>query len=82
MGSSVSAGFPKKNANDFPGEDTSIYEYSAVTDNNGHVFFEQLHPGDYYVYAKGYDLIWADTVIGKKNFRLVTSSRLNLPVSE
>jgi hypothetical protein len=74
--------FLKKNANDFPGEDTSIYEYSTLTDNNGSALFDQLHPGNYYVYAKGYDLIWADTVIGKKNIRLVTSTRLTLPVSE
>ncbi len=54
----------KPNATSFPGYDTSNYEIHSKADNDGNVVFDQLHPGNYYLYAKGYDLIWGDTVVG------------------
>lgn len=72
----------KKNAVVFPGEDTSLYESGLTTDEAGKAVFESLHPGDYFVFIKGYDSIWGDTVIGKKSLRIVSDSQVTVPVSE
>ena len=47
----------KKNATDFPGKDTSLYEFKGITDGYGKYTFEKLFPGDYYLYVSGFDSI-------------------------
>jgi hypothetical protein len=54
----------KKNATDFPGHDSSIYEFKGQADGYGKYTFEKLYPGSYYLYASGYDAIWGDNVHG------------------
>ncbi len=54
----------KRNATEFPGNDTSVYEYSGVADSYGKYTFENLYPGNYFVYAAGFDNIWGDNVAG------------------
>jgi hypothetical protein len=54
----------KKNATEFPGTDSTIYEFSGRTDGYGKITFENLFPGKYYVYASGYDAVWGSNVIG------------------
>lgn len=54
----------KSNCTVFPGKDTLAYDFHLQTDNDGFVEFLRLHPGNYFVYSSGYDMIWGDTVIG------------------
>lgn len=54
----------KKNATQWPGQDISQYDLHKQTDIDGMATFSNLGPGNYYVYATGYDVIWGDTVIG------------------
>lgn len=60
----------KMNTREFPGEDSTSYDFHGLCDNEGKVRFEQLYPGDYFVYIKGYDMIWGDTVTGKAALQL------------
>ncbi|MFM8432458.1 MAG: hypothetical protein ACKOA1_06660 [Bacteroidota bacterium] len=52
------------NALQFPGYDTTAYTWKEKTDSLGFTSFNELFPGDYYLYATGYDSIWGDSVIG------------------
>lgn len=54
----------KKNTTEFPGKDSSVYNYSGKTDGYGKFNFEHLYPGNYYIYASGYDNVWGANVIG------------------
>lgn len=78
----------KKNATSYPGEDTSKYDISQICDNDGNASFEGLHPGNYFVFSKGYDMIWGDTVIGYSPVSIVSTAlennsvQLTLIVSE
>lgn len=67
----------KKNATSYPGEDTSKYDISQICDNDGNASFEGLHPGNYFVFSKGYDMIWGDTVIGYSPVSIVSSALEN-----
>ena len=78
----------KKNATDFPGKDSTIYEYKGMADSYGKFTFENLYPGNYYVYASGFDVLWASNVIGylpislNENTVIDNYAELILPVSE
>jgi hypothetical protein len=67
----------KKNTSVYPGEDTSRYDIRLTSDNDGKAIFEGLHPGNYFVFSKGYDLIWGDTVIGYSPVVIAISSLEN-----
>ena len=54
----------KYNATEFPGTNISAYNISATTDQNGSVQFKQLSLGNYYLYARGWDAVFGDTVVG------------------
>ena len=56
----------KRNAADFPGTDSSIYDFKGQADGYGRMTFEHLYPGTYYVYASGYDSRWGDNVRGEQ----------------
>ncbi|REJ81400.1 MAG: hypothetical protein DWQ44_10155 [Bacteroidetes bacterium] len=45
----------KRNAVEFPGYDSTLYEFKLLSDSYGTVLFENLYPGNYYLYASGYD---------------------------
>jgi hypothetical protein len=53
-----------KNATEFPGRDSSVYDLKGQSDGYGKYTFEKLYPGNYYVYASGYDAIWGSYVFG------------------
>lgn len=55
---------------EFPGYDTTQYEWSYTGDSEGKTEFKNLFPGDYYLYSIGYDSIWGDSVIGYMPVRL------------
>lgn len=54
----------KKNAIDFPGKDSSIYDFKGIADGYGKYTFEKLFPGNYYVYVSGFDSLWGSNVVG------------------
>lgn len=54
----------ERNATEFPGKDSSIYDFSMQADGYGKATFENLYPGNYYVYASGYDAAVNDHVFG------------------
>lgn len=54
----------KKNADQFPGFDSSVYEYKAIADSDGKAQFEHLYPGKYYLFSKGYDYYFGAEVVG------------------
>jgi hypothetical protein len=45
----------KYGAKEFPGNDVSKYDNSQKTDRHGHTHFENIRPGNYYLYGVGYD---------------------------
>ena len=54
----------KANTTVFPGYDDTQYDRFLVTDTYGNVTFDSLFPGNFYLFSKGFDIIWGDTVIG------------------
>jgi hypothetical protein len=53
-----------KNKVEWPGMDTSVYNWHARTNQDGNCSFQKLFPGNYYLFATGYDPIFRDSVIG------------------
>jgi hypothetical protein len=78
----------KNNATDFPGKDSSIYEFKGQADGYGKFTFEHLYPGNYYVYASGFDPVWGSNVIGympvilDKDHTISNHASLTIYVSE
>jgi len=54
----------ERGATEFPGQDSSIYDFKGQADGYGTFTFENLYPGNYYLYASGYDSQWGDHVFG------------------
>ena len=54
----------KSNATEFPGTNTASYNASTTTNQGGDAQFKTLTFGNYYLYARGWDPIFADTVYG------------------
>lgn len=54
----------KANSSEFPGRDSTQYDYKQVTDQNGKVNFTKLAPGIDYLYAYGFDNVAGENVIG------------------
>ena len=59
----------------FPGYDSSAYRWKTITDSSGIAAFNRLFPGDYYLYARGYDSTWGDTVIGYMPLRITAETQ-------
>jgi len=80
--------FMKKNATEWPGTDTTLYEWRAVTDASGMILIRDLFPGKYFLYAKGFDSVFGTNVIGYIPVDLNSSTVENdeahytIPVSE
>ena len=54
----------ERGATEFPGMDSSLYDLRGQADGYGSMTFNNLYPGNYYVYASGYDSQWGDHVFG------------------
>ncbi len=65
----------------FPGRDSTVYDKSLTTDGYGKVSFTQLFPGNYYIYASGFDSIWGANVIGYKLIYLTEENLINNELS-
>lgn len=78
----------KKNSSTFPGNDTSLYELKTIADSDGKAIFNQLYPGNYYLFASGYDYYFGANVIGSMPLHLSTPTseddplKITLMVSE
>lgn len=78
----------KSSATEFPGTDGGKYDQKLVSDPNGYVQFNNLLSGNYYLYATGYDVNFADSVMGYIPLTLeakpnqVKEESVNIPVSE
>jgi hypothetical protein len=70
-----------RNATSFPGNDSSIYTYRGKADVYGRYTFEKLFPGNYYVYASGYDSLWQSYVVGNCPVTLNDSTAVNNELS-
>ncbi len=70
----------KKNATEFPGNDTSVYELKTYADSDGKGAFDKLYPGKYYLFAQGYDYYFGADVVGSTAVNLTNSSSVNEPV--
>ena len=71
----------KANTNVFPGYDTAKYDRYFITDTQGNVTFDSLFPGNYYLYSRGFDIIWGDTVIGYAPLVINESTIINNTLS-
>ena len=71
----------KANTTAFPGYDTSKYDRYCITDTQGNAIFDSLFPGNYYLYSKGLDIIWGDTVIGYAPLVINESTIINNTLS-
>ena len=67
----------KNDATEFPGRDASLYSWSGVADSGGNVQFSNLTPGNYYLYATGYDKIFGARVFGYNGVALNSSTVTN-----
>ena len=78
----------KKNVVEFPGRDSTKYEYSVQADSDGNAVFTNLYPGNYYLYATGYDYYFGAWVRGQSAVVLNSTTLINdgygmdLPMSE
>lgn len=67
----------KRNADTFPGDDVSLYEYQTSGNGNGVAVFKELYPGNYYVYARGYDSYFGASVSGALKVELKAAELTN-----
>ena len=71
----------KANASVFPGADSTQYDRYIFSDGYGKVSFTQLTPGNYYIYASGFDAVWSANVIGYKLINLTKENLINNEMS-
>ncbi|MEO8087877.1 MAG: hypothetical protein ABI763_13720 [Bacteroidota bacterium] len=45
----------KYNATEYPGNDTTVYEWHTTSDNSGIAVFDKLFEGNYFLYGEGVD---------------------------
>ncbi len=64
----------KRNTQSFPGTDGWLYDDSLVTNLDGYGVFTQLHYGDYYLYAKGFDKMENQMVTGHGYIQLTPAN--------
>ena len=64
----------KTNATEFPGKDTSVYDFKSITNQSGYVQFAGLPYGNYYLFVHGWDPVFIDSVIGYKPVIISDSS--------
>lgn len=77
----------ERNTTEFPGYDSTVYDLKGITDGNGKFTFTELFPGNYYVYASGFDSEFGANVRGYMPVALDNSinnnfKSLTLTVSE
>ena len=69
--------YVKYNSTEFPGHDTSLYDWSKPSDLSGVAYFDKLFEGDYFLYGKGIDSAIGLEVIGGASVALYDSTTVN-----
>jgi hypothetical protein len=67
----------KYNATEFPGNDSTLYDWSATSDLSGVAQFNDLFNGNYFLYGKGIDTGIGLEVIGGAVVNLNDSTTVN-----
>jgi hypothetical protein len=67
----------KYNATEFPGHDTSLYDWTKTSDLSGIVYFDKLFEGNYFLYGKGIDGGIGVEVIGGASVVVNASTTVN-----
>ncbi len=65
----------KYGAEDFPGEDLSLYDATTTADNSGYAVISDLRYGKYYIYGVGYDSSLQEIVKGGMPVQIKWSDR-------
>lgn len=77
--------FLKNNVQDFPGRNDSLYEMRVETDASGMAHFSSLFPGNYFIYAHGWDPGVLDSVWGYKgailNNHTVSNNQITIGIA-
>jgi hypothetical protein len=69
--------YMKRNATEFPGMDTTLYEWRIITDASGMILIRELFYGKYFLYAAGYDSLFGANVHGYLPIDLNSSTAQN-----
>jgi hypothetical protein len=69
--------FLKNNTTEYPGPDTTLYDWSTTSDPTGIAVFDHLFEGNYFIYAKGFDPNIGMDVIGGSQAVLNSSTLTN-----
>ena len=76
----------KYDATEFPGINLSVYDnQTTASDDGGHFEFEGMEKGNYYLYAKGYDISISEEVSGGTPVEIKSKKQeveMNVPVTE
>jgi hypothetical protein len=67
----------KNNATEFPGHDTTLYDWSKTSDISGVAYFKEMFGGNYFVYGKGLDSGIGLEVMGAVALSLSDSTTVN-----
>jgi len=67
----------KYNATEFPGHDTTLYDWNQPSDISGIVFFDEMFDGNYFLYGKGIDTGIGVEVIGAAPLIVNDSTTVN-----
>ena len=62
----------KTSAIEFPGADTTLYEFNYTVNSFGRTTFDSLFTGNYYIYSVGFD--GTDSVFGSQPIVLTESN--------
>lgn len=69
--------FLKNNATEYPGSDTTLYNWKTSSDASGTAIFNNLFEGNYFLYATGFDQQIGLNVIGASPVVLNSSTLSN-----
>jgi len=67
----------KYNATEFPGADSTLYDWNKTSDVSGVAVFEDLFDGNYFLYGKGIDEVIHLEVIGGATLLVNNSTTVN-----
>ena len=69
--------YVKFNATEFPGHDTTMYDWNKTSDLSGVAFFEDMFDGNYFIYGKGIDTGIGVEVMGAAALAVYDSTTVN-----
>lgn len=68
---------------EFPGSDVTVYDDQTSSNASGDYSFEELHKGNYFLYARGYDDGINDSVFGGIPVEIIKKTlEVDVPITE